>query len=586
MPNPLIGLTKVDNSDIVDSAVPGTAITTSQPLNIFTGFPQSSADLLSGDGTFQTNTNVQLNDTNAFNIGLLGFKHAVNEGLTIFNLVDGVVDEFHDESGIDTPENSNATYDSSSDFYSNLAADSPLPTPSVVRQSFTSTGPATYEVPSGTTAVNVLVVGGGGGGGAGGYNGIQGGGGAAGGLIYYPEFEVTPGGEVAVTVGTGGGGGGFLPPSPGATPYSPTSRPAGGVGMPSYGGYENPAYNYPMTHTYYGPGQTGTDSNFGPLIGEGGGAGGGWLTTGTHPYFSGQTGDSLHAGGSGGADGGSPPSYTASLPGAPGTQASNHPIPLSPSVLPVNSPGSFGNPGGAMQPDSLGELGTAGGGGAGGAGEDTEAGNAGDGGIGLNYNIADGSTSLGYAGGGDGASKAEDAAEGQNLPFGGGFVNPSSAGEPEWYPGLPGSVNRGGGGAGGRNTGPSGAGGALGGEGGSGIVVVATAKGDVANNSLTLISDTFTALATPAKARIVVFAEIVDDLNTDITASITRDATNYNAVTLSDEGFQAGSSGIKIFTGSTPLTGAGSPQVALRWKIVGSSLTGTNKIHGVALQWA
>ena len=103
---------------------------------------------------------------------------------------------------------------------------------------------------------------------------------------------------------------------------------------------------------------------------------------------------------------------------------------------------------------------------------------------------------------------------------------------------------------------------------------------------MTLISDTFTALATPAKARIVVFAEIVDDLNTDITASITRDATNYNAVTLSDEGFQAGSSGIKIFTGSTPLTGAGSPQVALRWKIVGSSLTGTNKIHGVALQWA
>ena len=59
MPNPLVGLTRVDDSDITDSAVPGTAITTSQPINIFTGFPQSSADLLSGDGTFQTNTNVQ-----------------------------------------------------------------------------------------------------------------------------------------------------------------------------------------------------------------------------------------------------------------------------------------------------------------------------------------------------------------------------------------------------------------------------------------------------------------------------------------------------------------------------------------------
>ena len=31
-------------------------------------------------------------DGNAFNIGVLGFKIAVNEGLTIFNLVDGIVD--------------------------------------------------------------------------------------------------------------------------------------------------------------------------------------------------------------------------------------------------------------------------------------------------------------------------------------------------------------------------------------------------------------------------------------------------------------------------------------------------------------
>ena len=46
-------------------------------------------------------------DKNSFNIGLLGFKMAVNEGLTVFNLVDGVVDEFHSESGIDTGENSN-----------------------------------------------------------------------------------------------------------------------------------------------------------------------------------------------------------------------------------------------------------------------------------------------------------------------------------------------------------------------------------------------------------------------------------------------------------------------------------------------
>ena len=54
---------------------------------------------------------------------------------------------------------------------------------------------------------------------------------------------------------------------------------------------------------------------------------------------------------------------------------------------------------------------------------------------------------------------------------------------------------------------------------------------------------------------------------------------------MTDSGYVTGSSGVKIFTGSTPLTGSASPQVQLRWKIVGSSLTGNNKIHGVALQW-
>ena len=66
MPNPLTGITRVDNSDIVDSAVVDTKIVTNQPINIFSGVPGSSADLLAGDGTFQTNTNIGLNDTNAF----------------------------------------------------------------------------------------------------------------------------------------------------------------------------------------------------------------------------------------------------------------------------------------------------------------------------------------------------------------------------------------------------------------------------------------------------------------------------------------------------------------------------------------
>ena len=152
---------------------------------------------------------------------------------------------------------------------------------------------------------------------------------------------------------------------------------------------------------------------------------------------------------------------------------------------------------------------------------------------------------------------------------------------------MPGAVNSGGGGAGGRNIPPSPqpAGGAFGGDGGPGVVIVKELQGLATSSSLTLISDTFTASSTPTTARIVVFAEITDDLNTDISASATRDNTTFDAISLTDEGYVAGASGTKIYTGSTPLTGTASPQVQLRWKIVGSSLTGANKIHGVSLQW-
>ena len=71
-----------------------------------------------------------------------------------------------------------------------------------VIQSYTSTGAFTFAVPSGLTAVDVLVVAGGGGNSQ--SNGS--GGGGAGGLIYRPGFTVTPGGTVSGTVGGGGAG--------------------------------------------------------------------------------------------------------------------------------------------------------------------------------------------------------------------------------------------------------------------------------------------------------------------------------------------------------------------------------------------
>ena len=581
--NNSIGSDEILDNTITNADISPQASISTSKLNL----PGSATDLLNGAGGFGQ-ANVEQADTNNFNIGVLGFKMAVNEGLTVFNLKDGVVDEFNDESGIDTAENSNVTYDSSSDFYSGgsgFVASTP-PTQNIF--SFLSTGPHTYTVETGVTNVNVLVVGGGGGGGVGGYNRTKGGGAGAGGLIYYPNYPVTPGGTVAVTVGAGGEGAGFHPTSsPGSTPYTPTARPDGRVGTGEYGGYEHPQFTYPSYPGYYSPGQTGTDSSFGPLIGEGGGAGGGYLSAGSHPYMGGLSGPQYHSGGSGGAAGGSGSGYTPGSAGETSTQTANHPIPLTPTILPVNSPGSFGNDGGVNQTDSAPYFGSSGGGGAGGAGGDAEGTVAGEGGIGLYYNIADGTTSVGYAGGGAGANDS-DFPQGTSVVFGGGDTNPSPHISGPFYPGLPGAVNSGGGGAGGRNTPPypQPAGGAFGGDGGSGIVVVKEIQGTISDTSTTLVSDTFTANSVPTKARIVLFAEINSALNSELSASATRDNTTFNAITLTDSGYVTGSSGTKIFTGSTPLTGTASPQVQVRWKIVGAGLSHINTIHGVSLQWA
>ena len=148
-------------------------------------------------------------DGNLFNIGVLGFKIAVNEGLTVFNLVDGIVDEFNSESGIDTAENVTAQYDSSSDFYSNLDGPNPIPSPQATLTQITSTGSGTYSVEPTTTVVKVFAVGGGGAGGGSGPGNGGGGGGGAGGVFLDADVPVTGGAGVA---GAGVDGGEYPPP--------------------------------------------------------------------------------------------------------------------------------------------------------------------------------------------------------------------------------------------------------------------------------------------------------------------------------------------------------------------------------------
>jgi hypothetical protein len=538
MPNPNTGLTQIKSTDITDGVITDAKISPSANIT-----------------STKTEIATDLSDTNTpFNIGVLGFKHAVNEGLTVYNLVDGIVDEFHSEDGVDTSENSNANYDSTSDFYENKSAG---PVPNTTAITTYSSGTGDYTATPTTTAVNVLVVGGGGAGG--GTNSDGAGGGGAGGLIYYPNYPVTGGATYEYAVGAGG-------------PETPSS------GAGSANNAADSTFNHPSPL---------------PLVGEGGGQGGSAAGF-PQSYFLGRPGGS--GGGIGGKvpDMGFVPGYTpvaekfgsdalplpaTGLPSSPGpqgdhligtsTQVANHPTPLTPSVLPLNSPGGFGNRGGAgaqatPQTPPDGHRDGAGGGGAGAVGNDnlpTEPQyTLNPGGAGLAYNIADGSTPVTYSTGGNS-----------------GPANANAAGVDQ-------SANTGNGAPGGRRA-PGGSSN-VGGAGGSGIVIVSVSQQQVSSTSMTLVSDTFTANATPSKARMVVFAELADDLNSDISASVTRDNTTFNSVSLTDEGYQAGSSGIKIFSGSTPLTGSASPQVRLRWKIVGSSLTGANKIHGVALQWA
>ena len=561
--------TRIKTSDIADNTIAAVDISPTAAI---------TSDKISGGNVNQINTN-------NFNVGVLGFKMAVNEGLTVFNLVDGVVDEFNDETGIDTAENTDATYDSTSDFYTN---DSTAPSPATTDiQAFWHSGgdfetgtnestSHTYTAPPTAKSVDLLVVGGGGGGGGrwfgpNGGNQQHAGGGGSGGLVYIENFPVVGGGTYPITVGAGG---------------ADTRQPT--------------VYNGGDT-TFTSP----TPTPFGTsIVGEGGGGAGG--------FPNGQANQGGSAGGEGWEGNASQDFKTA-------TQATNHPIP---GITPlganavdnpqygVNVQGSYGNDGAAfVQPNSPypSTLSLYRGGSGGGAGEaatvsggPTSFSDAGDG---MEYNIADGSTSISYAGGG-GGGRGTPSGNSPEEPGGGGLgggtqtdgtdadsvpTNPllNGTSPPQFGPQIAALSFGGGGGGGGAENPPNTAPGfgPYGGDGGSGVVYVSVSQTGQINSTMTLISDTFTANSTPNTARIVVFAEIADDL-TDISASATRDNTTFDAITLTDTGYVSGSSGTKIYTGSTPLTGTASPQVQLRWKIVGSSLASENKIHGVSLQWA
>ena len=480
------------------------------------------------------------------NVGLLGFKMAVNDSLTIFNLVDGVVDEFHDESGTDEGEGSNDTYCGTGDSYNNStcsAISAGFSTTAVTEgdTSTTGTNPSygsgtmgTFTVPGGMTAANISVWGA-----AGTDYGGAGGGGFAEGTL-----AVTSSQTLKVVAGEGGhkesqvNGRAFLNGGKSGGSTSPLQGLYGSGGGLS-GVFDTdlvplpaPQYSAPQAFVIAGSGGAGGYSNGGD-----GGAGGGL------------TGDA----------GGTTTEQTNNSPGG-------------------GSPGQEAGGGGGDQEQ----------GGQGGVAPPTPAGQTGSlfaGGFGAVGGAAPGGGGAGFYGGGGGSGNGPGTG-----PYGAGGGGSSYYAHPQVTSGSTeeGSAEEGGGTGNPLYVAGTNEGGAQGsgeGEAGEDGYVFITGTKTIAQ-STTIVSNAFTAGSAPSTSRIVVFQENVDTptLNTDIIASVSRNGgSNFTNVTLTDEGYITGASGQRILTGTVSIAGQPSG-TSMRWKL--ALANNQSKIHGVSLSWA
>ena len=549
-----IGASAVESSEIGDGTVTASDLA-------------STLDLSPKTVTLAGSTVEALKRPVQDNIALLGFKMAVNDGLTVFNLVDGIVDEFHDESGTDEAEGSNDTYCASSDYYINST--NPTGVSSCVsgafglQDHFTTTGqsfspaPAftsvslespnavgtmgSFTVPAGMTSVNVKVWGAGGGGGEAPTYGGGGGGFSSG------TLAVTGGQTLRVISGLGGqrGGisgavtqflnGGLSDIVPGAGPAGPQAGAGGGLS-----GVFNadlvplsaPQYSAPQAYIIAGSGGGGSGNMEGGAGGGTGGDAGGQQTEQTNAAGSG-----TRAGGGGDQEQGG----QASVGQGSGCLAAD---------------GSLFAGGRAGKYPSL--TAVYGGGGAG---------YYGGGGGGR----ASGPSADGSGGGGSGYIGHPQITSGATEE-GQGDVSGGTA-DPYW-PNLETIC--------GSNDISSFTDDAGGGPG----FVLMTGSAPATTTSTTIISNAFSAGSVPTTSRIVVFEENVASptLNTDIIASISRDGgSNFTTATLSDSGYVTGSSGQRILTGTATISGQPSGQ-SMRWKL--ALANNAVKIHGVALQWS
>jgi hypothetical protein len=496
-----------------------------------------------------------------FNTSLLGFKIAVNEGLTVFNLVDGIVDEFHDESGTDEGEGSNDLYCASCDMYKNQTA------PVAVSAGFSvtartesdtstaGTNPAsgsgtfgTFTVPSGLSSVDLKVWGAGGGGGR------------------------QPNAEEA------GGGGGFAEGTLAVTATQVLYVSAGEKGHAEEG-------------LFQGGESSGAGEGNSTKCGSGGGGGLAGVFAAPHSTLSTAPQAYVVAGSGGGAGCGSsgPGNATLGSGGAGGGLIGDAGFTTTEQVEAALSGTHAGGGGGGSQtvggdagegnnPPSHGpNPGYAGALFQGGEAADGEPQNT-------NGTLAAGGGGAGYYGGGGGGFVPSTLATGQSSAPGGG--GSSYYGHPQVTSGSTeeGAASEGGGTADPQYQSSTNEGGNDQNDGEDGYVFV-TGSACGATTSTTIVSNAFTASSEPSTSRVVVFQENIatPTLNTDVIASVSRDGgSNFTNFTLADSGYVVGSSGQRILTGTATISGQPSG-TSMRWKL--ALANNAVKIHGVSLQW-
>ena len=173
LPAEVVTTAKIANNTIVNADIVScAAIAQSKISSLSTSLSSVCSALTSASN---------LNNTNNHNVALLGFKMAITESLTVFNLVDGIVDEFEDESGTDASASTSLTYNSTDDYYINSNTPDGQPIPVSYSAGFTTTtitepdtsvagtNPGfgtmvggTFTVPTGATSVNAYIWGAGG----------------------------------------------------------------------------------------------------------------------------------------------------------------------------------------------------------------------------------------------------------------------------------------------------------------------------------------------------------------------------------------------------------------------------------------